>query len=106
MPSSSVRHGPSWRTTSKPSDAAQSSTISPSSIRLITIPQILIGRPRLWPSATQARRDPVALGHLVLHANAQVTVTEDELVNAERPPDPVVARVVTSVDVCASTPFT
>ena len=41
-------------------EAAQSSTISPSSMRLITIPQILIGRPRLWPSATQrdATRSP------------------------------------------------
>jgi len=29
------------------SEAAQSSTISPFSMRLITIPQILIGRPRL-----------------------------------------------------------
>src|SRR5215211_154771 len=48
-----------------------------------------------------ARRDPVVLGYLVLHANAQVAVTEDELVEAERPPDPVVARVVASVDVIA-----
>jgi len=45
---------------SRLSEAAQSSTISPSSMRLITIPQILIGRPRLWPSATQreATRSP------------------------------------------------
>jgi hypothetical protein len=48
-----------------------------------------------------ARRDPVVLGHLVLHANAQVAVTEDELVEAERPPDPVAARVVARVDVIA-----
>jgi len=42
------------------SEAAQSSTISPFSMRLITMPQILIGRPRLWPSATQreATRSP------------------------------------------------
>jgi len=45
---------------SRLSEAAQSSTISPFSMRLITIPHILIGRPRLWPSATQreATRSP------------------------------------------------
>ncbi len=59
-PSSRMRHGPSWRIRSKLSEAAQSSTISPSSMWLITIPQILIARPRLWPSATQreATRSP------------------------------------------------
>jgi hypothetical protein len=46
-----------------------------------------------------ARRDPVVLGHLVLHANAQVAVTEDELVEAERPPDPLVAAVLRRIDV-------
>jgi hypothetical protein len=42
------------------SEAAQSSTISPFSMRLMTTPQILIGRQRLWPSATQreATRSP------------------------------------------------
>src|SRR6266540_5022721 len=47
------------------------------------------------------RRDAVALGHLVLDANAQVAVAEHDLVEAKRPADPVVACVVATVDVIA-----
>jgi hypothetical protein len=46
-----------------------------------------------------ARRDTVALGHLVLHVNAEVAVAEDELVEAERPPDPLVAALLRRIDV-------
>ena len=77
-----MRHGPSWRSTPKLSEADQSSTISPSSMRLITIPQILI-----------------ALPDLVLDADAQVPVAEEELVEAERAPDALVAVILGGVDV-------
>src|SRR5215207_3733075 len=46
-----------------------------------------------------ARGDPLALAHLVLDADAQVAVTEDELVETERLPDPVVPAVLARVDV-------
>jgi hypothetical protein len=58
-------------------------------MRLITIPQILIAR---WVMALchPARSDALALAHLVLDADTQIAVIEDELVEAERLPDPFV----------------
>jgi hypothetical protein len=53
------------------------------------------------PLGDPARRDSVALGDLVLDANAQVPVAEDKLVEAQRPPDPVMTLIVARIDVIA-----
>src|SRR6185503_10176856 len=46
-----------------------------------------------------ARGDALALGHLILDADAQIAVAEDELVEPERLPDPFVPAVLARVDV-------
>ena len=46
-----------------------------------------------------ARSDALALADLILDADTQIAVAEDQLVEAERLPDPVVAAVLAGVDV-------
>ena len=46
-----------------------------------------------------ARSDALALADLILDADAQIAIAEDELVEAERLPDPLVPVVLARVDV-------
>ena len=75
--------------------------ISPSSIVLMTTPQVVIGRAAVVPGRDPAGRNLVSLRDLVLNPDLKIAVTEHELVQGKRFSDAVVPFVIATVDVIA-----